>query len=100
MRALALVEDAMRDLRSELQERAAMARQRIAAEEAHFESLLRQLKAERDTQLQALRAELQAVNKLINFNAWRHDVRTALLMAIAGAATAELSVRKSAETQP
>jgi hypothetical protein len=90
----------MRDLRSELQERAAMVRQRIAAEDARFESLLRQLKTERDAQVQALRAELQAVNKLIDFNAWRHDVRTALLMAIAGAATAELSVRKSVETQP
>jgi hypothetical protein len=74
-----------------------MVRQRIAAEDARFEALLLQLKSEHATHVQALKAELQAVNKLIDFTAWRHNVRTALLMAIAGAATAEISVRKSAE---
>jgi hypothetical protein len=37
------------------------------------------------------------VNKLLGFAAWHHNVRTALLVGIAGAAAAELSARKSLE---
>jgi hypothetical protein len=89
------MEDAMRDIRSDLQERADTVRRRIEAENARFANLLSQLKAEHQARVGDLHAQLQAVNKLISFTAWRQDVRTALLVAIAGAATAELSVRNS-----
>jgi hypothetical protein len=85
----------MRDIRSDLQERAARVRQRIEAEDARFQNSLLQVKTERDAKLESLNAQLRTVNKLIAFTAWHHNVRTALLVAIAGAATAELSVRKS-----
>jgi hypothetical protein len=90
----------MRDLRDDLQERALMVRRRIEAEDARFRSSLLQLKSEHDIKVEALQAQLRAVHKLIDFTAWHHNVRTALLVAIAGAATAELSVRKSVETLP
>ena len=85
----------MRDIRSDLQERAVRVRQRIEAEDARFRNSLLQIKTEHDARLEVLNAQLRAVNKLIAFAAWHHDVRTALLVAIAGAATAELSVRKT-----
>jgi hypothetical protein len=40
------------------------------------------------------------VHKLLGFAAWHHDVRTSLLVAIAGTAAAELSVRESLKTLP
>jgi len=90
----------MRDIRGDLEERAERIQQRIDAEDARFEALLLQLKSERDKRLEPLKAQLQAANKVVGFAAWHHDVRTALLIAIAGTAAAELSVRKSLETLP
>jgi hypothetical protein len=90
----------MRDIRGDLEERAERIQQRIDAEDARFEALLLQLKSERDKRLEPLKVQLQAVNKVVGFAAWHHDVRTALLIAIAGTAAAELSVRKSLETLP
>jgi hypothetical protein len=87
----------MRDIRSDLQERADMVRHRIDAEEAQFASFLLQLKAEHGSRVEALKVQLGAVNKLLGFAAWHHNVRTALLVGIAGAAAAELSARKSLE---
>ncbi|HYJ59801.1 MAG TPA: hypothetical protein VEW64_10750 [Methyloceanibacter sp.] len=83
----------MRDICSDLRERAVRVRQRIESEDAQFKQALLQLKTEHDSRQDVLKAELQAVNKLLAFTAWQHNVRTALLVAIAGAATAELSVR-------
>jgi hypothetical protein len=89
----------MRDLRSDLQERADMVRRRIDAEDAQFRALLLQLRTEHSSRLENLKVQLQAVQKLLGFAAWHHDVRTALLVGIAGAAAAELSVRESLKTR-
>lgn len=89
----------MRDICSDLRERAETVQQRMNAEDARFETLLLHLKTERDSRLEPLKLELRAVNKLIDFAAWQHNVRTALLIAIAGTAAAELSVRKPLETR-
>ena len=88
-------DEPMRDIRSDLQERADRVRQQINAEDAQFEKLLSQLKTEHSSRVEPLKVQLRAVNKLIGFAAWQHNVRTALLVGIAGAAAAELSARKS-----
>jgi hypothetical protein len=90
----------MRDIRGDLAERAQRIRQEIDNEQARFAALLLQLKSERDQRLEPLTAERQAVHKLLGFAAWHHDVRTSLLVAIAGTAVAELSVRESLKTLP
>ena len=89
----------MRDIRSDLQERADRVRQQINAEGAQFEKLLSQLKTEHSSRVEPLKVQLRAVSKLIGFAAWQHNVRTALLVGIAGAAAAELSARKSLEAR-
>jgi hypothetical protein len=90
----------MRDIRSDLAERAQRIRQEIDAEHARFAALLLQLRSEREQRLEPLAAQRQAVHKLLGFAAWHHDVRTSLLVAIAGTAAAELSVRESLKTLP
>jgi hypothetical protein len=50
-----------------------------------------QLKTEQDQRLEALKAQLRAVNKLIDVAAWQYNVRTALTLSIAVAAAAETS---------
>ena len=89
----------MRDIRSDLQERADMLQQRIDAEDTQFETLLLQLKTEHSSRVDTLKVQLGAVNKLLGFAAWHHNVRTVLLVGIAGAAAAELSARKSLEAR-
>jgi hypothetical protein len=89
----------MRDIRSDLEERADMLRHRINAEDAQFATLLLQLKTEHSSRLETLKVQLRTVNKLLGFAAWHHNVRTALLVGIAGAAAAELSARKSLEAR-
>jgi hypothetical protein len=88
----------MRDIRGDLAERAQRIRQEIDAEHVRFETMLLHLKSERENLLGPLNAQLQAVHKLLGFAAWHHDVRTSLLVAIAGTAVAELSVRESLKT--
>jgi hypothetical protein len=90
----------MRDIRGDLAERAQRLRQEIDAEHARFEALLLQLRSEREQRLEPLTAQRQAVHRLLGFAAWHHDVRTSLLVAIAGTAAAELSVRESLKTLP
>ncbi len=89
----------MRDIRSDLQERADMLQRRINAEDTQFETLLLQLKTEHSSRVDTLKVQLGAVNKLLGFATWHHNVRTALLVGIAGAAAAELSARKSLEAR-
>jgi hypothetical protein len=72
----------MRDIRGDLQDRANMVEQQISAENAQFEQLILQLKAEQDSRVEHLRAQLQLVNKLLEFAAWQHNVRSALVRAI------------------
>ena len=67
----------MRDIRGDLQDRANVVEQQISAENPQFEQLILQLKAEQDNRVEHLRAQLQLVNKLLEFAAWQHNVRSA-----------------------
>jgi hypothetical protein len=81
----------MRDIRGDLRDRAFMVRRQINAEHAQFETLIVQLKTEQETRLEPLKAQLRAVNKLIDVAAWQYNVRSALLLATAVATAAETS---------
>jgi len=59
-----------------------------------------QLRTKRDGDLQQLRAQLQLVNKLLEFAAWHDNVRANLAARIAVAEVAETSIRKSIEIRP
>jgi hypothetical protein len=56
----------MRDIRGDLQDRAALLEEQINAHEAQFDKLIDQLKREHDQRLEDLKAELEAVNRLID----------------------------------
>jgi hypothetical protein len=56
---------AMRDIRGDLQDRAALLEEQINAHEAQFDRLIDQLKQEHDSRLEDLKAELEAVNRLM-----------------------------------
>jgi hypothetical protein len=60
----------MRDIRGDLQDRAALLDEQISAHEAQFDKLLDQLKREHDARLDELKTELDAVNRLIE-----HELR-------------------------
>ena len=55
----------MRDIRGDLQDRASLLEEQINAQEAQFDQLVEQLKREHDTRLEDFRAELDAVNRLM-----------------------------------
>ena len=55
----------MRDIRGDLQDRASLLEEQINAHEAETEKLFEQLKQEHETRLEDLRAELEAVNRLM-----------------------------------
>ena len=88
----------MRDIRSDLQERAAMVQQWINAEDAQFETLRLQVKTEYNGRVETLKAELRAVHKLIDFASWQQNMRAALLLATATAEAAEVSAKKALQT--
>jgi hypothetical protein len=56
----------MRDIRGDLQDRAALLEEQINAHEAQFDKLIDQLKREHDQRLEDLKAELDAVNRLLD----------------------------------
>ncbi len=56
---------AMRDIRGDLQDRAALLEEQINAHEAQFDKLIEQLKREHDSRLEDLKTELEAVNRLM-----------------------------------
>ena len=89
----------MRDIRSDLQDRANRIRQQLRAEQAQFEILTAQLKREQSNRLEDLRAHLQAVTSLLQFASWHHDVRMAVARALALAATAEIAARQFSQAQ-
>jgi alanyl-tRNA synthetase len=89
----------MRDIRSDLEDRADWIQRQIMAEQAQFETLITRVKEERANRLEELKPQLQAVSALIRFATWHHDVRMALTRAIALAATAEIAARRFSETQ-
>jgi hypothetical protein len=55
----------MRDIRGDLQERANLLEQQINAAQAEFEKLIEQLKREQNSRLDDLKAELEAVNRVM-----------------------------------
>lgn len=55
----------MRDIHGDLQERANLFEQQINAAQAEFEKLIEQLKKEQDSRLDDLKAELEAVNRVM-----------------------------------
>jgi hypothetical protein len=60
-----------------------------AAENARFESVISQLRAEQAGKLDHLRAQLRLANKLAEFAAWEQQVRTTLAAHIAAAEAAK-----------
>jgi hypothetical protein len=57
----------MRDIRSDLQERAKMLDEQIKAAQDQFDGLIAQLKQEHDSKVGSLKAELDAVKLLMGF---------------------------------
>jgi hypothetical protein len=55
----------MRDIRNDLQDRANLLDEQINAAEAQFESLVEQLRTEHESSLEDLKAELEAVSRLL-----------------------------------
>jgi hypothetical protein len=55
----------MRDIRGDLQDRASLLEEQINAHEAQFDKLIEQLKREHDSRLEDLKAELEAVTRLL-----------------------------------
>jgi hypothetical protein len=55
----------MRDIHGDLKERADLLRQQLNNAQAQFERLLEQLKKDRESQLEALKFQLEAVNKVL-----------------------------------
>ena len=82
---------AMRDIRSDLQERAVWIQGQIKAEQDRFELLTAQVKMGRTQQLKDLRSQLEAVTRLLQLATWHHNVRMATTRALALAATAEIA---------
>jgi hypothetical protein len=73
----------MRDIRGDLQDRAALLEEQISAHEVQFDKLLDQLKREHDARLEDIKAELEAVNRLIE-----HELRRLATAPAAPAAPA------------
>jgi len=88
----------MRDIRSDLEDRADWIQRQIETEQAQFETLITRVKEERANRLEALKPQLQMLSALARFATWHHDVRMALTRAIALAATAEIAARRFSET--
>jgi hypothetical protein len=55
----------MRDIRGDLQDRAALLEEQINAHQAQFDKLIDQLKREHDARLEEIKSELEAVNRLM-----------------------------------
>ena len=58
--------DSMRDIRTDLEERAALLKNQITSAEAQFDNLVEQLKAEYETRLKNAKAEFDAVRTLLS----------------------------------
>jgi hypothetical protein len=67
----------MRDIRGDLQDRAALLEEQINAQESQFDQLFEQLKHEHETRLEDLRAELEAVNRLMELERRRLEASVA-----------------------
>ena len=63
----------MRDIRNDLQERAAMIGEHIKVSHTQFEKGLEQLKRDHDDKVKDMRAELDAINVLLGIEQRRHE---------------------------
>jgi hypothetical protein len=63
----------MRDIRGDLQDRAALLEEQIKAQEAQFEHFIEQLQKEQDNRLADLRGELEAVSRLMEHERRRFE---------------------------
>jgi hypothetical protein len=57
----------MRDIRSDLEERANMIQEQLRASYAHFENVVQQLERERDARIADLNQTLAMIDKLMQF---------------------------------
>jgi ribonucleotide monophosphatase NagD (HAD superfamily) len=90
---------AMRDIRSDLQDRANWVRQQIKTEQAQFEIVTAQLTREQNHRLEDLKSQLQAVTRLLQFANRHHDIHMAAARALALAAAAEIAAHQFAQAQ-
>ena len=85
----------MRDIRTDLQDRADSVAQQIGAENARFVSLVSQIESEQSSKLTHLRAQLRLANKLIEFTLWHDNLRVELAMRISAAQAVENIIKTS-----
>jgi hypothetical protein len=85
----------MRDLRTDLQDRANSVAHQICAENARFASLVSQIESEQNSKLTHLRAQLRLANKLIEFMVWQDNLRVELSARISAAEAVESMIKKS-----
>ena len=90
----------MRDIRTDLQDRADFVAQQIGAENARFASLISQIESEQNSKLTHLRAQLRLANKLIEFMLWHDNLRVELAARISAAETVENIIKKSSGSAP
>ena len=57
----------MRDIRSDLEERAHIVQEQVRAAHAHFERMAQQLQSERDARIADLKGSLAMIERLIQF---------------------------------
>lgn len=67
----------MRDIRSDLQERANLLEEQISAAQGQFEKYLEQLRAEQESRVKDLKSELEAIQALLLIEQRRHGVAQA-----------------------
>ena len=67
----------MRDIRGDLQDRAALLEEQINAHEAQFDKLIDQLRREHDSRLEDLKTELEAVTRLMELELRRLETAPA-----------------------
>jgi hypothetical protein len=71
----------MRDIRGDLQDRAALLEEQLNAHEAQFDKLIEQIKREHDQRLEDLKTELDAVNRLLDLELRRIESAPAVQSA-------------------
>ena len=90
----------MRDIRGDLQERANMFEQQTKAAQDQFEKLIDQLKREKDSRLADLKAELQAVNRVLEIEHRRLRSATSVPKSQPQQPLADFLVHKLSEVGP
>jgi hypothetical protein len=90
----------MRDIRGDLQERVRLIEEQINLAYAHFEKVIGQLQKERDERITELKAELQAIGKLIQAEHRRMlDVDHKRAAEVEQLRAAEIEQRRAAEIE-